>query len=84
MKQPHMGLSIRAGVETPADNHRLDVTCVGDTEPIEAGLVIRFESLLKVFSSSVHFVGLIDDIKDISASEEEPRHNKGRDLEYPC
>lgn len=84
MEQPRMGLSIRAGVETPADNHRLAVTCVGDTEPIEAGHVFRFESLLKVFSSSVHFVGLIDDIKGISASEEEPRHNKERDLEYPC
>jgi len=48
MEQPCMGLRIRAGVETLADNHRLDVTCVGDIEPIEAGLVFRFESLLNV------------------------------------
>ncbi len=46
MEQPGMGLSIRAGVETPAEAHRLDDACVGDAEPIESGLVVRVERLL--------------------------------------
>lgn len=81
MEQPSMGLSIRASVETQAKNHRHGVIGVRDTEPKELGLVFRFKPLLISRSNIVHFVGSIEDIKNVSASEDEPRHKKDRYLE---
>ncbi len=84
MEQPGMELSMRTGLETQAENHRHVDIGVRDTEPKELGLVFRFKPLLISRSNIVHFVGLIEDIKNVSASEDEPRPQKNRYFEERC